>query len=153
MPNLDLFMDSSALLAGLISSQGAARALLLLSEDKMIKLVVSEQVIVEVERNLARKAPNLLKISREMIRYSSLTITRDPKMEEVISHLDWISHHADVPILVAAVKARVNFLVTLNSRHFIDDPQVSQKSGLRIGTPGDAIVWVRNQLNYSKQQD
>lgn len=151
MPNPDLFMDSSALMAGLVSSQGAARALLLLSEDKKINLIVSEQVIVEVERNMARKARALLKISREMMLCSNLMITRDPKAEEVFSHLDWIAHQADVPILVAAVNAKVDFLVTLNSKHFINDPQVSQKSGLRIGTPGDAIVWVRQYLSSSRE--
>jgi hypothetical protein len=44
---------------------------------------------------------------------------------------------------LAAVQANLDFLVTLNRTHFIDDPAVAQKSGLRIGTPGDALHWVR----------
>jgi hypothetical protein len=51
-----------------------------------------------------------------------------------------------VPVLVAAVKAKVDFLVTLNGKHFIDDPGVAKNSRLRIGTPGDALHWVRRQL-------
>ena len=43
--------------------------------------------------------------------------------------------------------AKVDFLVTLNRKHFIDDPGVAMKSGLRIGTPGDALGWVRGQLS------
>jgi hypothetical protein len=31
-------------------------------------------------------------------------------------------------------------------KHFIDDPQVAGRSGLQIGTPGDALAWVRQQL-------
>ncbi|HEY64903.1 MAG TPA: hypothetical protein G4O02_10065 [Caldilineae bacterium] len=51
-----------------------------------------------------------------------------------------------MPIIVAAMKARADYLVTLNRRHFIDDPNVATLSGLRIGTPGDALAWVRAQL-------
>jgi hypothetical protein len=51
-----------------------------------------------------------------------------------------------VAILVSAVKAGIGFLVTLNSRHFLADPSLAEKSGLRIGIPGDALAWVREQL-------
>ena len=146
MPKIDLFFDSSALMAGMISAGGAARALLLLAEDEKILLTVSEQVIVEVERNLARKAPQALPFARQLILATKLRIVRDPSPELVETHMDWISHPADVPILVAAVQARVDFLVTLNTRHFLKDPGVAQRSGLLISTPGDALAWVRNRL-------
>jgi len=147
MPKIDLFLDSSALMAGIISDQGAARALLLLGEDEKIILTVSEQVIAEVERNIARKLPRLLPVTRKMILQTNVRILNDPSPEEVHEHLDWISHAADVPILVAAARAKVDFLVTLNTRHFIEDMGVSRRSGLRIGTPGDALAWVREQLS------
>jgi len=148
MPKLNLFLDSSALIAGIISSQGAARALLLLSEDKKVAITVSEQVVAEVERNIARKIPKALKAAREMILHGKFFIVRDPSLSEVLGHQDWIAHPADVPILVAAVNARVDFLVTLNSRHFLDDREVSHRCGLKIGTPGDALAWVREELNH-----
>jgi predicted nucleic acid-binding protein len=146
MPKSNLFFDSSALMAGMISAGGAARALLLLAEDEKILLTVSEQVIVEVERNLARKAPQALPFARQLILATHLRIVRDPSPSLVQAHQDWMAHPADVPILVAAIQARVDFLATLNTRHFMDDPQVALRSGLRIGTPGDALAWVRKQL-------
>ena len=146
MPKIDVFLDSSALMAGIISSQGAARALLLLGEDEKIILTVSEQVIAEVERNLARKAPKALPFAREIILNANLRILRDPAQAEVQSHLLWISHIADVAILAAAKQANADFLATLNTRHFIDDPRVARESGLRIGTPGDALSWVCERL-------
>ena len=146
MPSLNLFLDSSALIAGIISSQGAARVLLLLSEDNLIKLFASEQVITEVERNIARKAPKAISFAREIILQSRITVLRDPSQEDVNQNQDWISHPADVPILVAAVNAHVNFMISLDAKHFLDDAEVSRKCGLRIGTPGDALAWVREQL-------
>ena len=146
MQNPRFFLDSSTLIAGIISSQGASRALLLLSENQKIDLLVSEQVIVEVERNLARKAPKVLKFSREMILCAKITILHDPSRNEVQKHMDWISHPADVSILVAAANAHVDLLVTLNTKHFINDASVANKSGIRIGTPGDALVWIRERI-------
>ena len=80
----DIFFDSSALIAGIVSAQGAARALLLLAEDEKIQITVSEQVIAEVERNIARKAPKAVPFARELILRANIRILRDPSIEEVL---------------------------------------------------------------------
>jgi len=147
MPKVNVFLDSSALIAVIVSAQGAARALLLLGEDEKIHLTVSEQVIAEVERNLARKAPRALPFGRETIKSARIRVRRNPSAAEVAQYLDWIDHPADVPILVAARAARVDFLATLNRRHFLENPNVASRSGLRIGTPGDVLAWVRQRLS------
>lgn len=147
MPGINIFMDSSALFAGIISSSGAARALLLLGESDHIKVTISEQVVTETERAIARKVPLAINDLREAILASKARILRDPSPDEVIAHSKLISHSADVPILLAAMQAEVDYLVTLNRKHFIDDPDVAQGSGLRIGTPGDALRWVRDQIS------
>jgi len=146
MSSPNLFFDSSALFAGVVSARGAARALLVLAEGNMVVITVSEQVLAETERALARKAPRALTPYREALRSSKLRIVRDPPVDEVRAHENIITHQVDVPIVVAAMQARVDYLVTLNRHHFIEDDAVAQKSGLRIGTPGDALVWVRTKL-------
>ncbi len=151
MAKNDIFLDSSALIAGIVSAQGASRALLLLAEDEKIRIVVSEEVIAEVERNIARKAPKAVPFAREIILRANIQILRDPPAAEVLAHQDWVSHAADAPILVAAARAGVDFLATLITKHFIDDLEASQRSGLRIGTPGDALAWVRGQLSKSME--
>lgn len=146
MPKIEIFFDSSALIAGIVSAQGAARALLLLAEDEKIRVCVAEQMIVEVERNIARKAPKALPFAREMILAANLRILRDPPDQEVNARQDWVSHPADVPILTAAALAGVDFFVTLNTKHFLADPRPAQRSGLRMGAPGDALAWAREEL-------
>ena len=147
MPEINLFLDSSALFAGIVSAEGAGRALLLLGETGKIHLTISEQVVAETERAVARKAAKALPEVRLAILRSKTRIVHDPDPETVWAHLDWMNDPADVPILLAALQARVDFLVTLNRKHFLDDPMVAQRSGLRIGTPGDALAWVRNQFS------
>ncbi|HUW10886.1 MAG TPA: PIN domain-containing protein, partial [Anaerolineae bacterium] len=136
MSSPDLFFDSSALFAGIVSASGASRALLLLAEAGHLAITVSEQVVVETERAIARKIPRALPEVREAIRATGLRIVRDPSLEEIEAHADMIAHRADVPILVAAMQVKTDYLVTLNRRHFMADPDVARRSGLRIGTPG-----------------
>lgn len=146
MPEINLFLDSSALIAGIVSAKGAARALLLLAEAGQIAVTISEQVLAETERAIARKVPLALSDLRQAILTSQAQIVRDPSPEEVKAHPDLISHPADTPIVLAAMQAKVDYLVTLNRKHFIDDLEVARKSGLKIGTPGDALIWVREQI-------
>jgi hypothetical protein len=48
--------------------------------------------------------------------------------------------------LLAAIKARVDYLATHNRKHFLNDPTVTEKSGLKIGTPGDVLAWLRERM-------
>ncbi len=141
-----LFFDSSALFAGVASQAGAPRALLMLDENGIIGVTASEQVIAETERALARKAPQALPYYRQALRSARITIVHDPAPDVVFVNAGLTSHAADLPILVAARRIQTDFLVTLDRRHFIDDPQVAARAGIRIGTPGDALAWVRSRL-------
>lgn len=76
---------------------------------------------------------------------------RDPSREELDRYAEIIRDPADVGIVVAAMKADVDYLVTHNRRHFLDDPGVAEKSGLAIGSPGDALAWLRWQ--FIQQED
>jgi predicted nucleic acid-binding protein len=147
MSKANLFLDSSALFAGVISSTGAARALLLLAEAEQITITISEQVVAETERAIARKLPQALTDLRSAILASKAQIVHDPVSHEVQVHLNLMGDPSDVPILLAAMSAGVDYLVTLNRRHFLDDPQVARLSGLRIGNPGEALAWVRSRFN------
>ena len=150
MLKVNLFLDSSALVAGIVSPTGAARALLLLAETSQITITVSEQVIAESERAIARKIPQALPELRQAIRTSKVKIVQNPSPSEVRASLNLIQHPADVPILLAAKNAHVDFLVTLNRKHFIDDPEVARLAGLRIGTPGDGLEWLRKRIFTSE---
>ena len=149
MSGPDLFFDSSALFAGIVSASGASRALLLLAEAGLVSITVSEQVVAETERAVARKIPRALPNYREALRATGLRIVSNPSPKEIEAHKNIIRHQADVPIIVAAMKVQTDYLVTLNRRHFVDDPNVAARSGLRIGPPGDALAWVRERLKQA----
>ena len=145
MLKCNFFLDSSALIAGVLSSTGAARALLVLSENESLNLYINEHVLIECERSLARKVPEALPEFRNTIKNARLKILENPAPEEVHSHLYLIADPQDVAILLSALACKTDFLITHNRKHFLDDPQVAEKTGLRIGTPGDALAWLREQ--------
>ncbi len=147
MKKVNIFLDSSALIAGIISETGAAHALLQLGETKDIVLMISELVINETKRSIARKSPDNLEDAQKEIKKAKIKILPDPSDEEILANLYLIDDPDDVPILLAAIKAKVDYLATHDRKHFLDDPKVSEKSGLKIGTPGDVLAWIRENLN------
>jgi len=147
MSKFNIFLDSSALIAGAISETGAAHVLLQIGESEDILLTVSEMVIVESERSVAKKSPRNLNDLRKLIKTAKLRIVNDPSRKEVEANLYPIEDPNDVPILLAAMKAKVDYLATHNRRHFLDDPKVAERAGIRIGTPGDVLAWIRENLS------
>lgn len=147
MSKFNIFLDSSALIAGAISETGAAHVLLQLGESEDILLTISEMVIVESERSIAKKSPRNLNDLRKLIKTAKLRIVNDPSKKEVEANLYLIEDPNDVPILLAAMKAKVDYLATHNRKHFLDDPKVAEKAGLKIGTPSDVLAWIRENLS------
>ncbi|HUS70657.1 MAG TPA: PIN domain-containing protein [Anaerolineae bacterium] len=140
-----VFLDTSALLAGLASPRGASNKILALAEAGLLTLVVSEQVLVEAERNLEEKLPRGIPQCRRFLITCPLEKVPAPSASDVAMAKEMI-HAKDVSILVAAMNAQVDYLVTLNRKHFLDDPEVARRSGLRIGAPEDLLAWLRAQL-------
>lgn len=146
MSKIRVFLDSSAIVAGVISSTGAARVLLVMSETGQIEIFISEQVIVESERSLARKVPQSLPYFRQTLKDAHPKIIKDPTPQQTKDHLYMITDPDDVSILLAAMQANVDYLATHNRKHFLDDPKVAERAGIRIGTPGDVLAWIRENL-------
>lgn len=146
MVNPELFFDTSALFSGIISPTGAARALLILAEAGRVNLTISMQVTIEMERTLSAKAPEVIASYRSVLKSAGVRIVANPSILESTAFENIIVHNEDAPILAAAVACSTDFLVTHNSKHFTEDPGIAQITGLRIGSPGDALAWVRQQF-------
>ena len=146
MKKVNIFLDSSALIAGIISETGAAHVLLQLGETEDIALTISELVLNKTKRSIARKKPAILEITEQEIKKSNIKILQDPSHEEIQANLYLMDDPDDIPILLAALKARVDYLATHDHKHFLDDPKVAERSGIKIGTPGDVLAWIRENL-------
>ena len=135
-----VFLDASVIIAGAASSTGASRAVLMLAEVGLFQGVVSEQVLEECQRNLAKKLPAALATYSELLSKLNLEVMNNPSSAEYSLWLS-IIEPKDAPILAAAVLAQVDRLLTLNTRDFTQN--VAQQSGLNIQTPSQFIQEVR----------
>ena len=119
-----VFLDTSALLASLASPTGASSVILALAEAELATQVVSEQMLVEAERNLQEKLPRSIPEYQRFLATCPLAKAVPPSPADVATAGELI-HPKDAPILAAAMLAELDYLVTLNREHFFDDPEVS----------------------------
>jgi predicted nucleic acid-binding protein len=135
-----IFVDANVLIAGADSRTGAGNAVLQMAEIGLYRLVVSRQVLAETERNLREKLPRALPNFATQMSRLTLEIVPDPPPTETAKWVG-IIEAKDAPILAAAVLAKVDRFLTLNTKDFT--PEVAAQSGLLIQTPGELIVNIR----------
>jgi predicted nucleic acid-binding protein len=141
---LKVFLDTSALIAGIASSKGAARAVLQLAEIGLIEVFVSRQVIIEADRIIEAKLIEMIDEYRKFIEILAPVLVDHPSQKEV-KKFSSIIHPDDAPILASAVNSGVDYLVTWDRKHFIGK-NISIRSNLKIVTPGEFLKYFREYV-------
>ena len=75
---------------------------------------------------------------REIVANIRLEVEADPSHGDVLSCAKLINLK-DAPILAAAIGAQADFLITLNTRHFMTDQLKSAYPSMKIVTPGEFL--------------
>lgn len=140
-PKLRLFLDSNVLLGGMVAEWGLDKAVLSLCAARIARLVLAEAVRDEVEENLRFHAFSLriVRANRLIENYRRLIALTDPELipypgvDVVRANRSLIRHEADVPVLLSAIAAKPDWLLTNNTRHFTE--AVARRTGLRIAAP------------------
>lgn len=134
-----IFLDSNVVLSGLFSDRGSPRIILdLLSLDLPVLTAVTGQFnIVEIERNLQKKMPQVLPTYREYLPLLNLEITPLPSSKEVSALKGQIAEK-DLPVLASALKADVDFLVTGDKKDF-GKARIRGRYPFRIVTPTELL--------------
>lgn len=140
---LRLFLDSNVLTAGIVSAWGLDKAVLSLCAAKICRLVLAEAVREEVEENLLLHAARLssaeadepIENYRGLIELTKPELVPYPEADAVRANRHLIRHAPDVPVLLSAMAARPDWLLSHNTKHFT--PAVALRTGLRIATPAE----------------
>jgi putative PIN family toxin of toxin-antitoxin system len=130
---IKVFLDSSVIIAGLSSSRGGSREVLLLAELGFIIPVISEQVVTEVLRNVERKLPQCLPEYYALFKILPLLMAPEPG-KEIRTKAHRLLNPADAEILAAALSAKADWLLSLD-RHFLDG-NLEKELPLRVASPG-----------------
>ncbi len=140
-PRPRVLVDADVLFAGAAGPHeyGASLVILRMAEITLVKAVTCQQVIDEVERNLAEKMPAALPAFRMLVS-RCLQVVPTP-LETEIEPYQGLAHDKDLPILVTAVRERCPMLVTFNQRHFRPG-----HPAVEVMIPGDFVQRVRYLL-------
>jgi len=143
---ISAFLDTSALFAGIWSAEGGSRMILKLGEARAVRLLVSPQVLDEIESALRRKAPNMLGLLTLLLDRSGVEVVPSPISETVRDSQALTGHPGDAQVLAAAWAAGADYLVTLDRKHFLKNQTLRAAVPFPVGTPGDFLAWYRAQL-------
>jgi predicted nucleic acid-binding protein len=143
------FIDASVLFAASLSPTGASREIIRQAVRGQVALVASKLVYEEVEKNLADKAPEALPAFRQFLDTVPFETVR-PTKRQVLQAAQY-SALKDAPIVAAAKRARVDYLVSLDRRHLVGVKEVAQRSGLKIVLPSELLGEVRRQAASAKE--
>ena len=134
-----VFLDSNVMLSGLLSDRGAPRIILDLLTLELPFLVGStgRYNLIEIERNLKRKMPQILAVYKRYLPRLNLKVISVPRPEELREFAGKITGK-DIPVLVSAIRSKADFLVTGDKRHF-QKAIVPEDCLLKIVTPSEFI--------------
>lgn len=142
-----IFLDSGVLIEGLFSPWSASHGLLILGRAGAFKIMLAQAVRAEVEADLLRRLRRdpestavVMDAYAKLLRLLRPTVIPVPSDEELAACTHLIRHRADVAILASAVRAKPDYLVTSNTRHFTAG--VARRTGLKIVTPQHLIARV-----------
>ena len=138
---LRLFLDSNVLTGGIVAPWGLDKAVLSLCAARVCRLVLAEAVRDEVEENLlvhagglpSEQADLMIEDYRRLIQLTKPEMVPYPEREAVVANRRLILHASDVPVLLSAMEAKPDWLLTHNTRHFTQ--AVAVRWGVRIATP------------------
>lgn len=130
-PILKLFLDSSVLFTAVNSPTGGSAKLFTL---KKCELVVSKVVLAEVERNVQKKLESY-HLERFFMLAGKLKILDQLPEEKLVGKAKRVINEKDAVILAEAKKAKCDFLLTLDKKHFLTDPVRQFLKSQRVLTP------------------
>ncbi len=109
------FLDSSVLFSATSSPIGGSAKLF---TEKRIRLCTSTLVLTETERNI-RKKLQYYHLERFFMLVGKLIIITKVPTASQIEKAEGIIHQKDTAILASAKGANVDYLITLDQRHFL----------------------------------
>lgn len=140
----EIFLDTSVIIAAVMSPTGGARLLFHLSQAKTIRLIVGKGVLQETEDVLKRKAPHLLGLLAQLLDEANIEVGKAPTSKHLRQAKSLVEYIPDATVLAQAIAAKPNWLVSHDKEHFIGNTALNDLP-FKIGTPGDVIASLRSQ--------
>lgn len=127
-------MDTSVLFAGSLSSSGFARDLIIAGARGDLEIVLSQFVILETRRNLAKKAPHGLSFFEVFLASDSVQSIEPPAT--LVRQVGTVIALKDAPVVAGAVHSMAQFVATYDRKHLLSQARtIREQFGIIVETP------------------
>lgn len=133
-----IFIDSNVLVSASISPIGSARDLILASLRNEFKIVISDLVLEETKRNLAKKVPEALPALQIFLEILNPDVISPNK--SLVLEVAKIVEMKDAPIVAGAISAKADYLVSFDRKHLLQHKQkIETHFKVKIVTPDELL--------------
>lgn len=142
----EIFLDTSVIIAAVMSPTGGARLLFHLAQTGTVKLLVGRGILEESEEVMRRKAPESLGLLAQLLDEAGIEICKFSTSAQQKKAQSLLRYSPDAHVLAQAISANPDWLVSHDKEHFIGNSALDDLP-FKIGTPGDVIAWLREYLS------
>lgn len=133
-----IFIDSSVLMSAAISPKGYARDLILSAFRGEVKVIISDLVLEETERNLSEKAPKALPAFQLFKKVFDPEIVKPNK--SLVKRVAEIVDIKDAPIVAGAIQGKADFLVSFDRKHLLKyKEEIETNFNIKVATPDEVM--------------
>ena len=146
---LRVIVDANTLMRGVIHPRFAFEILNHAFKDDF-KLLLIPYTIEEAIRSTAKYFPNRLKSLELFLTKCPYTLLKDPSLADLKKHHNLVRDKTDLPLVVAAIKAKVDYLIS-NDKDFVGDDTTTSKiqSQIHCLTAGN---FLRKVLGWTSEE-
>ena len=146
--NPRIFLDTSVVIAAVLSPTGGARKLFQLGEAGLLQLVVGPTVLRECEEVVRRKVPASLPTLAQLLASASLETSPAPTKKLIRAAETHVQYSPDAHVLAEAMLAEPDWFVTHDKEHFLKH-RGKINPAFEIGTPGDVIQSIKDDYSQT----
>jgi putative PIN family toxin of toxin-antitoxin system len=144
--SLKVFLDTSVIIAAVLSPAGGARALFYLGEAGLLKLIIGPNVLRETDEVVRRKVPGSLPLLAQLLAVGQVATVFEPSKQQVETAQHFVQYSPDAFVLAEAIQAQPDWFVTHDKDQFLK--RLPEKGMLfKTGTPGDLLQKIKDNYN------
>jgi putative PIN family toxin of toxin-antitoxin system len=155
MPNIlrRVFVDANILIRG-VTFPRFPYEILRLAARQEISLVVSSSVLDDARRYVGELFPEFLPHLESFLSVANIEIVAEPTRQEIETHSNLVRDVEDIPVILAAINAKVDFFVSTDADFTDEDASTEKLRALfvpgRVMKPGtflsEVIGWDHTAL-------
>lgn len=134
-----VFLDANVYFSAARSKSGASAAILELAKSKQLRVFATSIVLREAERNIRLKEPQNTRLRfYEIVKGCKAKLIAINKKRAEVHYLKFINRK-DTYVLEGARRAKADYLITLDKKHFMNKKMKTATFPFQILLPGKFI--------------